>query len=70
MELQSNLLNFNENYIILFVLIMFFLLFSYILLREKIGRGPSINEIIGLSGGSLQDDYKRHYNNKRRRKFF
>ena len=70
MELQSNLLNFNENYIILFVLIIFFLLFSYILLREKIGRGPSINEIIGLSGGSLQDDYKRHYNNKRRRKFF
>lgn len=70
LEFQSNLINFDENYVILFVLIMFFILFSYILLREKIGRGPSINEIIGLSGGSLQDDYKRHYDNKRRRNFF
>ena len=70
MELKSNLINFNENYVILFILIMFFILFSYILLREKIGRDPSFNEIIGLSDGSLQGDYKRHYDNKRRRKFF
>jgi hypothetical protein len=70
MELKSNLINFNENYVILFVLIMFFILFSYILLREKIGRDPSFNEIIGLSDGSLQGDYQRNYDNKRRRKFF
>ena len=71
MEFQSNLINFDENYVILFVLIMFFILFSNILLRRQIGRGPSINEIIGLSGeGNLQSDYKRHYDNKRRRMFF
>ena len=59
-----------ENGIILSILIIFFLLFSYMFLYSNSG-GLSIREIVGLSsGGSIQKDYKRNHSNKLRRKFF
>ncbi len=60
-----------ENEFILAILVIFFSLFLYVFLKSRKGSGFSINEILGLSGkGTIQEDYKRSRNNKRRRKFF
>jgi len=68
---ENTLDDFIENKIILFVLILFFLTFLFVFFKNRFGFGSSINEILGLSSkGSLQSDYQRYYNNKRRRKFY